>query len=94
MDGHFLVRSKKEKNSFFFFEFNFLEKFLHMTHMAKEKNSRMALGIEDCVKLTRQASTDNERMAILLLIGMDFQTLDERIHGHKVWFRTLDQTGP
>ena len=46
----------------------------------------MALGIEDCVKLTRQASTDNERMAILLLIGMDFQTLDEkRIHGHKLW---------
>ena len=35
--------------------------------------SRMALGIEDCVKLTRQASNDNERMAILLLIGTNFK---------------------
>ena len=46
----------------------------------------MALGIEDCVKLTRQASTDNERMAILLLIGTDFQT-EKDIHGPKVCFR-------
>ena len=64
--------------------------------MAKEKNSRMALGIEDCVKLTRQASTDNERMAILLLIGMDFQTLDEK-RITDINFcptRPLDQTGP
>ena len=41
--------------------------------------SRMALGIEDCVKLTRQASNDNERMAILLLIGTNFKLLS---HDH------------
>ena len=35
----------------------------------------MTLGIEECVKLTRQASNDNERMAILLLIGRDFQPI-------------------
>ena len=38
-------------------------------------NFRMTLGIEECVKLTRQASNDNERMAILLLIGRDFQPI-------------------
>ena len=39
----------------------------------------MALGIEDCLKLTRQASNDNERMAILLLIGTNFKLLS---HDH------------
>ena len=35
----------------------------------------MTLGIEDCVKLTRQANSDNERMAILLLIGKEQKLL-------------------